>query len=87
MEQVHNDEENRGRMPLFLPFELSNKWLREDLSEDDYKAILAFEMPSEELDFWPVFTIRRPKSRPHDKAKTAAWEWEKLPALGEMNPD
>lgn len=87
MEQIHNDGDNRGRMPLFLPFDLSNKWLSEDLSEQEYRAILAFEMPSEALDYWPVFTIRTPKSRPDDKLKNEPWEWEKLPALGELNPD
>ncbi|HMC85464.1 MAG TPA: SOS response-associated peptidase [Chitinophagaceae bacterium] len=87
MGDIHNDGDNRGRMPLFLPFELSKKWLDDDLSEVDYKTVLAFEMPSEELDYWPVFTIRSAKVRPDDKPKTEKWEWEKLPALGELNPD
>ncbi len=87
MEQIHNDGENRGRMPLFLPFHLSNKWLSEDLPEEDYRSLLAFEMPAAALDYWPVFTIRSPKSRPDDKPKYAPWEWEKLPVLGEMNPE
>lgn len=78
MEQIHNDGDNRGRMPLFLPFELSNKWLSDNLSEEDYRAILAFEMPAEELNYWPVFTIRSAKSRPDDKLKNEPWEWEKL---------
>jgi hypothetical protein len=73
-------------MPLFLPKELSELWLSAELSADDYKMILAFEMPSEKLDYKPVFTIRSPKERPDDKAKNEYWEWEKLPALGEMNP-
>jgi len=86
MEQIHNDGENRGRMPLFLPLELAQKWVSDELSESDYRAILNTEMPSEELDYWPVFTIRSGKARPDDKIKTAPWEWEQLPALGTANP-
>ncbi len=87
MRDIHNDGDNRGRMPLFLPFELSKKWVSEELSEEVYREILGFEMPAEELDNWPVYTIRSPKLRPDDKIKTEPWEWELLPALGEMNPD
>jgi len=87
MRQIHNDGDNRGRMPLFLPFELSREWLNDDLSPERYKEILAFEMPSEALSYQPVFTIRSPKARPDGKPKNEYWEWEKLPALGTANPD
>ena len=87
MEMIHNDGDNAGRMPLFLPFELSTKWLDDDLSEAAYKEILAYEMPSEELDYKPVYTIRSPKGRPDDKPKNEYWEWEKLPQLGTANPE
>jgi putative SOS response-associated peptidase YedK len=87
MEQIHNDGDNRGRMPLFLPFDLSKKWLNDDLSENDYRAILAFEISPNDLDYWPVYTIRSPKTRPDDKMKNEPWNWEKLPALGDLDPD
>lgn len=86
MSQIHNDGENAGRMPLFLPFELSKKWMQEDLTKDEYQEILNFEMPSDALEYWPVYTIRSPKSRPDDKPKNEFYEWENLPVLGEMNP-
>lgn len=76
-----------NRMPLFLPLEMSKEWLSENLTPERYKEILDFEMPSEELQYHPVFTIRSPKPRPDNKMKNEFWEWEKLPALGEMNPD
>jgi len=82
MEMIHNDGENKGRMPLFLPFEMAMAFLDDNLSDSSYKEILNFEMASEELDHWPVFTVRSPKGRPDDKAKNEYWEWEKLPELG-----
>jgi putative SOS response-associated peptidase YedK len=87
MVNIHNDGDNRSRMPLFLPKDLSDKWLSAELSVDDYKNILAFEMPADAMDYQPVFTIRSPKPRPDAKLKNEYWEWEKLPALGEMNPE
>lgn len=84
---IHNGGDNKGRMPLLLPFEMAKEWLDEELTPERYKAILDFEMPSEELIYHPVFTIRSPKLRPDELPKNAPWEWEKLPALGEMNPD
>ena len=81
MKQIHNDGDNKWRMPLLLPFEQSKKWLNEELTEEEYKAILDFEMPSEELNCIPVYTIRSPKMRPDDKAKNEYYEWENLPEL------
>jgi hypothetical protein len=83
MKLIHNDGENKWRMPLLLPFELSNKWLDRELSLADYKEILNFEMPSDELNPIPVFSIRTEKLRPDDKAKNGFYQWENLPALQE----
>ena len=87
MRDIHNGGDNKGRMPLFLPLELSKKWLEEELTGEEYQSILAFEMPSEDLKYHPVYTIRSPKGRPDELPKTAYYEWEKLPALGVLNPD
>jgi putative SOS response-associated peptidase YedK len=81
MKQIHNDGDNKWRMPLLLPFEHSKKWVSEDLSEEEYKSILDFEMPSEELNYIPVYTIRSPKMRPDDKPKNEYYEWQNLPEL------
>ena len=87
MKDIHNGGDNRGRMPLFLPFEMSKEFLSEDLTEERYRQILAYEMPSEDLNYHPVFTIRSSKLRTDNKAKNEYWEWEKLPELGVLNPD
>ena len=79
MEQIHNDGENAGRMPLFLPFELSKRWLEEDLSDqpNEYQAILEYEIPSEELEYKTVWTIRTGKPRPDGKlCKDEEYVWE-----------
>ena len=68
-------------MPLLLPFDLSQKWLNEELPIEDYKAILHFEMPAEELNYLPVFSIRTSKLRPDSKAKNEYYEWENLPGI------
>lgn len=87
MKNIHNDGDNRWRMPLMVPFEMSKRWLDEDLSLEEYQQILDYEMPSEELDYHPVFTIRGRKPREDGKAKNEYWEWAKLPPLGELNPE
>jgi putative SOS response-associated peptidase YedK len=82
MEQIHNGGENAFRMPLFLPKELEIKWLLPDLSDQEIKELLDFEMPSEELEYDPVYTIRTTKERPDKKGKLDSYEWEGRPPLG-----
>src|SRR5450432_351372 len=82
MKQIHNDGDNRWRMPLFLPLDLSIKFLEEELSVEQYELILQYEMPSEYLDAIPVYTIRSAKPRPDGKGKNEFWDWGELPALG-----
>jgi len=84
MEQIHNDGDNAGRMPLFMPFELSKRWLEEDLSDrpDEYGAILDYEMPSDELEYHTVWTIRTGKERPDGVlCKNEPFVWE---GVGEL---
>mgnify|MGYP005814161611 CR=1 FL=1 len=84
---IHNDGDNRGRMPLMLPFEMAQEWIAEELPDARYRELLNYEMPAPAMDYRPVFTIRGGKSRPDDQPKNMYWEWEKLPELGEGNPD
>lgn len=81
MQQIHNGGSNPGRMPLMLPFELSKKWVNNNLSAEDYKALLAYEMPSEALDFKTVFTIRSAKLREDNKPKNEFYHWDKVPDI------
>lgn len=87
MRDIHNGGDNKGRMPLLLPLALALRFLDEELSTEEYKEILSFEMPAEELDYHPVYTIRSPKARPDLLEKIAPWEWDNLPPLGTMNPE
>ena len=83
MKMIHNDGDNKWRMPLFLPFDLSRLWISDELGEKEYQDILDFEIPSESLEAWPVFSIRTTKPRPDGEPKNKIYNWEKLPALGE----
>ncbi len=79
MKQVHNGGENKWRMPLMLPFELSKQWVSQDLPEEQYRKILQYEMPPEEMLYHSVFTIRSSKMRPDNKEKNELYEWEGVP--------
>ena len=81
MKQIHNDGDNQWRMPLMLTFELSKKWVEQELSDEEYKEILNFEMPSSELSYKTVWTIRTPKLRPDNKEKNDEFIWEGLEEL------
>ena len=87
MKTIHNDGENRWRMPLFLPVDLAKQWLDEDTTEEGLREILNYEIPSEKLTAWPVFTIRTTKERPDGKSKLDPYEWDKLPPLGVGDPE
>lgn len=58
MRIIHNGGPNAGRMPLILPKELALKWLEPDLPEAELKMIASYEFPSQQLEAWPVQTIR-----------------------------
>lgn len=81
LRKIHNGGTNAFRMPLFLTKELETKWLLPDLSDEEMKQILDFEMPSEELAAWPVYTIRSSKPRPDSRQKVDEFAWEGLPPL------
>ena len=86
MSAIHNSGENQHRMPLFLPFDLSRKWLDADLPVQDYQQILDYEISSAQLLYHPVYTIRSPKGRPDNKPKNEPWEWEASPPLDLETP-
>lgn len=82
MAQIHNSGDQAFRMPLFLPKELEMKWLDPNLSDVEIQDILDFEMPSEDLEYDPVYTIRTTKERPDGGGKTDPYKWPDLPPLG-----
>jgi putative SOS response-associated peptidase YedK len=89
MRTIHNHGENKWRMPLFLPLELSKRWLDPDLdsNEAEYRNILNYEIPSEDLAYQTTFTIRSPKPRPDGLPKNQPYAWPDLPALGLADPE
>ena len=87
MKKIHNDGENRGRMPLFLTLALSKEFLEEELSPKRYQEILEYEIPADDMEAITVYTIRSAKERPDGKAKNEFWEWEKLPEPGIGDPE
>lgn len=83
MQKIHNADPEDPRMPLFVPFELALRWLDPELSDEGIAEIIGYEMPSEKLEAYPVYTIRGAKPRPDEKEKCDPFEWENLPALEE----
>ena len=58
------------------------RWLAPDLTDDEMKSILDYEITSEELEYWPVYTVRGKNMRTDGLPQNAPFEWENLPALG-----
>jgi len=86
MKKIHNDGDNRGRMPLFLPLQMAKEFLEDELSVERYQEILQYEMPATQMEAITVYTIRSAKERPDGKLKNEYWEWEKLPEPGTGDP-
>jgi len=82
MKQIHNGGENAYRMPLFLPKDLEAEWLDPNLTDEGMQQILDYEMPEEELEYHPVFSIRTTKPHPTGGNKMDRYDWPGLPALG-----
>jgi putative SOS response-associated peptidase YedK len=86
MGNIHNSGDNKHRMPLFIPSAIAQQWIDPSLPATGVREILNYEMPSEQLAYKTVYTIRGGKPRPDHKEKNASWEWANLPPLGNDNP-
>lgn len=86
MKQIHNHGPNKHRMPVLMQPEEAVKWLKEDLTDEEMKKILEYEIPGTALEYRPVFSIRTTKPRPDGKNKTEAFNWPGLPPLGNDEP-
>ena len=60
---------------MFLPKPYAEAWLKPELPDEEYRSILAYELPSEQLEARTVYTIRSSKGRPDGMDKTADWDW------------
>lgn len=85
MAQIHNSGDQAFRMPMMLPKELEMKWLLPDLTDEEMAEILAYEMPPDQLQYEPVYTIRTTKDRPDSKGKLDRYDWPNLPPLGKQS--
>jgi len=83
MKEIHNSGEFKHRMPLFLTPELEQYWLSNNLTDDNRKAVFEFELPSENLEYRTVYSVRGRKPRPDGKHKYDLWTYENLPSLGD----
>jgi len=81
MRQIHNSGDNAFRMPLFLPKEMEMEWLKPDLTDEQLAGILAYEMPSDQIVFDPVFSIRSRTPRPDGMPKNAPFPYADLPPV------
>jgi putative SOS response-associated peptidase YedK len=86
MGNIHNSGENKHRMPLFMTNDIAQQWIDPSLTTTGVREILNYEIPSEQLAYKTVYTIRGGKPRPDHKDKNASWEWANLPPLGNDNP-
>jgi putative SOS response-associated peptidase YedK len=87
MQWIHNDGDNKHRMPLFVTPEMEQAWVLDDLSDADMTEIFNYEMPSDEIVHYPVFSIRGGKPQPEGKERDAYYDWEgKLPIYGNDEP-
>jgi putative SOS response-associated peptidase YedK len=83
MQKIHNHGSNKHRMPVFMSPEMALAWIREENTDEELAALLAYEIPSTELDAWPVYMIRTTAARPDHKEKFMEYAYENLPGLDE----
>lgn len=61
MAKIHNGGNNSNRMPLILSKELAEKWLSENLTDNELNKILEYQFSDNKMEAWPVNTIRTRK--------------------------
>jgi len=76
MMQIHNSGDHSYRMPLMLNEELERMWIEDDLTDEEIQAVLDFEMPSDQLEYWPVKSLYR--ADPYDAELIQPKEYEAL---------
>lgn len=90
MAKIHNREPEDPRMPLFLPAQAELRWLDNDTPEADILQIANTFFPADQLESWPVYTIRKTKRftgvRPDGQSPAAPYKWPGLPELGNDKP-
>lgn len=62
MAKIHNAGLHSQRMPVILSNEDAHRWLSPDLDDRDIEELLQKEFPSDQMEAWPVHTIRTRKA-------------------------
>ena len=86
MKKIHNHGANKHRMPVFMQPARALAWLNENNTDVELQDILQFEIPSEELQAWPVYMIRTTAARPDAQEKYMEFAYENLPGLDDEGP-
>ncbi|QHS58316.1 SOS response-associated peptidase [Chitinophaga agri] len=86
MRHIHNHGENKHRMPLYVPLEMARQWVSPKRTFGDFKEIINYQLPSEDLNYHTVHPLTGKRQRPDNKGKDAAWTWPGLPPLGNDTP-
>ncbi len=79
MANIHNGGANSNRMPLILTKVLAEKWLIEKLQDEEINEIIHYEFPADEMEAWPVNTIRTRKA--DDENVIKEMKYENFPGL------
>lgn len=82
MSQIHNHGPNKNRMPVLHQPQDAVKWIHPDMDEATIKFMINYQIPSDQIEYCPVFSIRTTKPRPDGKGKADPFNWEGLPQLG-----
>lgn len=86
MKKIHNEGPNLHRMPVFMKPQQALRWIEEGLTDQEITDFLTYEIPSEELEVWPVYKLRTTKPRPDGKEKYEPFVYNNLPELGNDGP-
>ncbi|MGZ5248254.1 MAG: SOS response-associated peptidase [Flavitalea sp.] len=82
MKMIHNGGANKHRMPMILSYEDQQKWMDPFLTEEEMVMITEKEFPAEQMEAWPVYSIRTTKTRPDGALIYDRFVYDSLPELG-----
>ena len=81
MQKIHNHGINKHRMPALMQPAQAMAWIDENNTDEDLQRILQYQIPSEELQAWPVYMIRTTAARPDEQEKFVEFAYDNLPGL------
>lgn len=67
MAEIHNAGENQHRMPLMIPKDIEAEYINPHTSIDRIKEIIKFSIEAQQLEAWPVNSIRK-KGKAEDES-------------------